>query len=272
MTILKKNNKAFLLIHLGLGDVILCNGMINYLSLFYDSVVVVITNAYTETVHSLYKHNPKVSFYYTNRIEHICVQYGFPKKLFDTITSGYDVYSTGLFKNDHVPFTNFPLCFYDDINIPRSIFWTHSHIALTDEANILYDSIKHEPYVFVANKCSSGVLFDPDVILTKLNINKDDMLVINIHSNIYDVGHKFYDIAQGFLTHRPLTHYATILENAYANILTDSSTYSLCHILNIKTDRNYVVTRGCDFSHLYDIKSYEKEDVPIRVKFHRIVV
>jgi hypothetical protein len=271
MSIIKRNNKAFLVVHQGLGDIILCNGMINYLTTFYEHITVVVQKCFIDSIKELYKYNPNISFYEIVHEKDFSKKYGLPVEEYNKMTTGYDVYAAGLYAESWcTSFNVFPFCFYDDLKIPRSVFWTHQHIEISDDAKLLYDTIKQYPYVFIANKTSRGAIFDNNTVLHKLNINKDDILVISPHANLYEVGHKYYDIAQEFLKHRPLPHYTVILENAAINILSDSSIYALCHLLNIKTDMNYVISRGYNFSLIYNKETYECTDVNIRVKFQQI--
>jgi hypothetical protein len=235
----------------------------------YDTVVVVVRDTFIDTIRDIYKYNTRIQFHVVSHDREISLSVGCPIDVFRRITEGHDVYLAGMHKKNHTSFTNFPLCFYDDLNIPRSIFWSHSNVDKSTDNIALFDTIKLYKYIFMANKCSFGSLFDPLAILSKLNINIDDYLIVNTHSNIYPESHKFYSIAQNFLEYRPLTQYISVIENADSLILTDSSIFCFCHLLNIKSTNNYVITRSIDLSHIYNKELFE-EGTPIRVKFQCI--
>lgn len=271
MSIIKKNDKAFLIVHQGLGDIIYCNGMINYLTNIYTYLTVVVQKCYIDSIKEIYRYNPNISFYEIVHEKDFSKKYGLSVEEYNKMTDGHDVYAAGLYADSWcTTFSLFPFNFYDDFKIPRSVFWTHQHFEISDDATLLYSTIKDYSYVFIANKTSHGEIFDNNAALCKVGINKDEILVISPYTNLYTPESKYYSIAQNFLTYRPLTHYTLILENASANILSDSSIHAFCHLLNIKTDKNYVISRGYNFSLIYNKETYENPDTPIRVKFQQI--
>lgn len=56
------SNSLFILYHLGLGDNIICNGMVNYLSEYYDEITLPVLEPYLNTLKWLYFNNKKVNF------------------------------------------------------------------------------------------------------------------------------------------------------------------------------------------------------------------
>tara|TARA_B100000900_G_C20602448_1_gene726289 strand:- start:4678 stop:5493 length:816 start_codon:yes stop_codon:yes gene_type:complete len=57
-----KNKNLIIHHHLGLGDYINCNGIVNYLCSIFDKVIVPLKPNYSKMIRYLYKDNPKVEF------------------------------------------------------------------------------------------------------------------------------------------------------------------------------------------------------------------
>ena len=56
------SNKLIIHHHLGLGDYINCNGMVNYLSNMFDKIIIPLKSNYAHMIKYLYKDNPKIEF------------------------------------------------------------------------------------------------------------------------------------------------------------------------------------------------------------------
>lgn len=269
------HKKAFVLTHLGLGDIIMSNGLVRYLCTLYDQVSVVVKNHNVDTVKAMYSDLENIKIYNVPNDSHISPNFGCLMYIYNKETADCDVYLAGshiLDKTILPDFSLFPLCFYDDVHIPRHFFWTKSYIPKTQEAIDLYKQVEHIPYVFMHNNSSTGDVFSVKSAISHFNIDIDKLLVINPQVNIYSVGHPFYDIAQSFLQQRTLIAYSDILENSQLNILSDSSLFCFANLLNIKHSNNYVVAReNVTFNHLYDRSVYStNEDFSIRTIFRQI--
>ncbi len=248
--------KAFFLGHLGLGDNITCLPIVRYLATKYDEVKVVCKTRYFSNVFSFYSDDPTIVIYPVNECKDICRNFGFPVEKFNEIVRGYDVYTCG----SHMigkKFVNYdlPFCFYDNTQIQHNIFWDYFHVTELKESKQLYENIKDIPYIFVHNSASnSSNVFDINFVENKLGFNKNDTLVIDCNKNIYEHGHKFYDLAQS-LINKPLLHYKDIIMNASKIIVTDSSFFCLAINLEITTDECYYIARGgTDYSYIYNDK------------------
>jgi hypothetical protein len=107
-----------------------------------------------------------------------------------------------------------------------------------------------EKYVVIHKNCSLGIMFELDEIVKNIDINQT--LVINIDKNIYEKGHKYYEISEKCVL-RPILYYVDLIENSCMNILSDSCLFCLALQLNIKTKNNYYIGRG-KYDYLFEEK------------------
>jgi len=252
----KTKEEAFLLTHLGLGDNILCIGMTNYLCQSYKKVYVVCKENNYQNLQMLII-NPKVELLKVVNDSFISPNYGFNRYLFDRATEKWDVYLCGSHKFNGIKHGDFPLGFYDDINIDRKVFWTHFDCRKPPESIELYNKIKDKKYIIVHNLSSTGKVFDSKRIIKKYG--NDKLLVINFNINEYDKGHEFYDIAQEIIN-KPISFYQDLIINAEYIFMTDSSIWCMSIQLPIKTDKCFVLSRSnVSYEHLYDERIFTTE-------------
>ena len=269
--IVPQHNKAFILTHLGLGDIILCNGLIRYIYSFYDETCLVIKRQYEPTVLELYNDLTTLSLHLVNTDRDISPKFGCIPAHFNKIVNGCDVYLCGFHIGTPTNLSLFPLNFYDDLAIPRHLFWNNSVVCATRTSTELYELVHHIPYVFIHNSSSSGTLFDIDVALKHFGIDKYTTLIINPLKNIYDISDSFYELAQRCTNQSSILSFTSLIENSRMNILTDSSIFCISILLRIKHTLNYVVTRGVTFQRLFDRASYSTDEhVDVRNKFTEI--
>ena len=247
--------KAFLLTHLGLGDMVNCIGLIRYLSTLYDELLVVCKKVYFENVKMLFENDKTIKFYLCNDFQEISPRAGCDMQNFKTLVDGYHVYLSGPMNKlyDIISKTGkmitgkfngiLPYCFYEDCGLGPNIYREYSFIPRTYESIKLYNEVKSicEKYIVTHKNCSLGNMFEIDEIVTNIDIN--ETLVINIDKNIYEKGHKYYEIAEKCVL-KPVLYYVDLIENSCMNILSDSCMFCLAVQLNIKTSHNYYVGRG----------------------------
>ena len=249
-----KKSEAFLLTHIGLGDNILCIGMTNYLCENYKKVFVICKDHNYNNLKMLMD-NPKIELLKVINDSFISPNYGFNPYIFNKITEKWDVYLCGSHKFDRTPIKDFPLGFYDDVNIDRKVFWTHFKCHKPEESIQLYNKLSEaniKKYIIVHNLSSTGKVFDSKSIINKYAPDGEDLLVINFNINEYDKNHIYHNIAQEFVN-KPLSHYQDLIINAEYIFMTDSSIWCMAIQLPIKTTKCYVLSRGnVSYEHLYD--------------------
>jgi hypothetical protein len=269
--------KAFILTHLGLGDNISCNGIVNYISNIYDKVVVVCKIKYENNVKLLYSDNDKVSLFKViddsniSPNKNLSNSYITNIEIIRKISDEFDLYLVGghILSNDY---SLLPFNFYRDLNIPNDVFWLYSNIPYIENSNELYNIIVHnniENYIVIHNNASTGNVFNNILVETHSGKSKEEILYINLNENIYDKTHKFYNIAQEFVS-KPLLYYTSIIKNATYIYLADSSIFCMSIHLNITTDNCYYISRSnIDYSYLYSIENITEETLDFIKKNRR---
>ena len=244
-----------------------CIGLVRYLSTVYDELLVVCKKVYYENVKMLYENDKTIKFYLCDDFQDISPKIERNIEKFNKVADGYDLYLCGMHKLYDIvskscgklsgklsgKFNNIiPFCFYEDCGLSPTIYREYSFIPRIYENIKLYNEVKNicEKYVVIHKNCSLGNMFELDEIVKNIDINKT--LVINIDKNIYEKGHKYYDIAEKCVL-RPILYYVDLIENSCMNILSDSCMLCLALQLNIKNNYNYYVGR-----HIYDYLFYEQ--------------
>lgn len=268
------SRKAFVLTHLGLGDMITANGMVRYLSTNYEKVVVVCKRNNMKNVLSMYLDDPTIEVYPVADDSAISPNYGAPISLMNRIKETHDVYLAGSHvEGGRYRIKDVPFSFYDDVHMNYSIFWQYFHVPTTTASKALLEQLKLRgitDYIIVHNSSSSGEVFSMDATLTTFRIDSDITLVINTSKNIYSPGHPFHEVAQLFVM-EPLINYKSVIENASKIIVSDSSLF--CLAMNLTPQRldteGYLISRASSYSHIYSAK-YAPPSTERRIIFQQI--
>lgn len=232
--------KAFILTHLGLGDNITSMGIVRYYSTLYDEIYVVCKKKYEYNVKLLYQDDPTI---HTYPIDNDYFDYNNLTLLYqDNIKYNFDLIKTGMYSTTNSDYSTIPFCFYKDLDLDYSIFWDYSYVIDTPESKELYDEIVKcdiKDYII----CQTGISCNNKIFTMeniKIDINKT--LVINTEYNIYNKDHIFYNIADKFVM-KPLIYYKDTIINASEIYTTDSCLFTISLLLNIKTDKCFVISR-----------------------------
>ena len=174
-------NSIILMTHLGLGDQIILNGLINYISANYEKIILPVQKSNLKTIQFLYSENSTVEV----------VEYPKDQEL-DFIeelshSSGIDVLQIGFQKVGKKPFN---LAFYNQLKLPYKYSYTHFYypenkdleLDLKDHL-INYYSTDSNEIILVHNESSKGVFN-----LDKVKLNKP--IYITKESDKY--GNLFY--------------------------------------------------------------------------------
>jgi hypothetical protein len=273
-----QNKKAFFLGHLGLGDQINCIPLVRYLSSRYDSVYVVCKSKHLTNLKLIYRDDYAINFYPVDSDEFISPAFGFPLNNFEKITEGFEVYSCGL----HNPgnsnflqsdwenhFSDLPFCFYRDLKISPSIFYSYHHIANSKESDQMYDQLHGLEFIIMQSSTSDGPLINTKELIEDLNIDIDQTLLIDINQNLYPQGHIWNAIAESFIN-RPLLFYKKTLMNAQKLILTDSSLFCMAIGLPLICSMFYYKSRNNhDYTYIHKFVSHQHNK--INYEFIRLI-
>jgi hypothetical protein len=230
------NKKAFILTHLGFGDNILMIPAINYLSKQYDLVKVVCKSIYKNDIKMIYSDLNNVLVDDYNDDKNISPLFGFSINKFEKIVEGYDILICGLHIDKII--IKFPSDMYKQIGLDFEIFNKYFYIPEIKESKNILDKVRlfADRFIFVHEQSSyGGISFKKEYE----NI-KDEILIINPDKNIYEVGHKYYDIAK-YLIRLPILYYVEIFRNCEKIYLMDSCYFCLITQLNINNILNVVL-------------------------------
>ena len=233
--------KAFLYGHLGLGDMFWLNGAVRYLATCYDEVLVVCKKKYEANVAALYTDDPTIKLHLIEEDAELFPFATFHKGQWEA--KGYTVYACGNHLINPVipPMTHwiyeFPLCFYDDMKIPRSIRGDYFYMPTHPEADSLLRLVKQwSPRYIVVHQQSQNKRLP---IWDKVSETSSDP-IFDLNENHYPLGHPYYIIAD-MVVNKPLYAYKRLLEEAAEIHLLESSVYCMASHL----DLSRVVVKKC---------------------------
>jgi len=218
--------KAFFYGHLGLGDMFWMCGAVRYLATCYDEVVVVCKDKYVKNVEQMYNDDPTIKIYAI--IDDYILQ-PFQTVAKPNIESnlGITVYACG-YHGEKPRIYEFPLCFYDDLKIPRSVRSDYFYVPTTQAATSLYHAIRPLKYFVVHQQSQNKKL----PIWETLNTHRPDILILDLNKNHYENTHPLYHRAE-IVVNKPLLDYKLLLENADEIHLLESSVYCFASHLDL---------------------------------------
>ena len=225
--------KAFIYGHLGLGDMFWLNGAVRYLATCYDEVLVVCKKKYEANVAPLYADDATIKLHVIEDDAEL-----FPFALVHGPSweaKGYSVYACGnhLINPLNPPIESwiyeFPLCFYDDLELPREIRQTYFHIPTHPDSASLVRLVKQwSPKYIVVHQQSQNKKLP---IWEKISQKTQDP-IFDLNENHYFPGHPYYIIAE-MVVNKPLYEYKGLLEEAAEIHLLESSVYCMATHLDL---------------------------------------
>jgi hypothetical protein len=237
---------------------ITANGMVRYLSTSYDEVTVVCKRKYAENIKLIYGDDPSIKLLEVTDDKEISPVSGGPSVIskFQTLTEGSTVFFTGEHRLNvrTVPydFAYIPFSFYLDAGLVPTIFWDYFHCATNIESESLYTTVKGQDYIIVHSSTSRGPAFTVKQIQERFGYNPDTTLYLDLNTNVYQPGHKFYEQAQKFVN-KPLVFYKDTIIHASAVLVADSSIFCFAMQLPIETSECYIMSRdGRDYSYIWN--------------------
>ncbi len=208
---------------LELGNMILLNGCVRYLSTIYDCVYVITNKINEENVKIMYRDDIDINIVVLNDIELNSINlYDYLKEKCNCDVIMVDNIN-GLYDNK------------TSLKLPKNCRENYFYIQETFSSKLLYNELKkiNIPYIVIHEKSNTNLY---DISSKYINSN---YLVININYNIYNKGHKYYEYADLFHS-KPLFDYYEIIENARELHLIESSAYALALHLNIEKVKNKI--------------------------------
>lgn len=240
------HDDAFFLCNMGIGDMIVTAGIIEYLTTKYNSVTVVCRPEHERFLSCFHEGNNKIKpFPYKEEFKSSC-GWTFPRELTDIFNTSMDIYAIGHYSQSG-KIDIFPTSYYDDIKLP--IKYIHNiHFTTPNYIMNYYDELKSYGEYIVVHQIGSTCKLD---LIDKYNINIEKTLTIDVNKNLYKIGHRFYNIANKFINlYNPLW-YITLLENASELYLVDSCIHALAAYLSdtSKAKRKVCISRATLFTY-----------------------
>jgi len=244
--------EAFILSHLGLGDNICMIGTAIFLSINYDIVYFVVKKKNADNMRLFFERYNNIILYIVEEDRDISPNAGFSLEKFKEITCNMSLFLSGMHclgERKNIP--DFPLSLYDHMGLDRSIFYNYFPNFDIIDYNLSDILEMNLPIVFCHDHSSTH----SDDLLLKQNISIESNIVINPTYNMYPVHHRFYEIAQNYIS-LPLINYVPIIQHSDILIMFDSSFWCLTmHLQTKPTCKKYCYSRST-----LTLSSYSKTD------------
>jgi hypothetical protein len=265
------NKIAIVIGNNGLGDLITCIGMVNYLSTKYDIVYVACNTKNEKSLKYFYKNNNVYLYPINKNINTTFYEF---TELMRKYTN-YDVFAYGNYgamkidindlvytKTMHDGKTRriisyYPTSYYDDCNIPIEYMKKYFSVIYPREIDELYNELLSNPdfsnYI-VVHQDSSNM----DLNITRAScIDINNILVIDVNNNLYNNNHKYHNIAQKFINLSSVIYYKKLLENAREIHVIDSCIHALALVIDLpETQKRVCYMREIRFSYAFNKFQY----------------
>lgn len=241
--------KAFILHHLGMGDMITMNGAVREISTYYDVVTIVCKKRYEKSTRQMYSDDKSIQLFIIEDEQeenllsnnHELVKTMFPDT--DLYFVGVHKYKNNLiltpWKNNNNSNKFFFQNFYKDLNLDFNNRKKYEYINrnLKKEKELYNLVIKYNKnYIFVHDDASNYKI--------ELKFIENNILVFNPNKNFYQNSHPYYELWET-INHNNLNliDYSYLIENANELHLVDSAFYCLASCLNLEN-----VEKKCVYS------------------------
>lgn len=187
----------------GLGDYIICNGLVNFLSTLVDKLHLPIPNCYSESLHFLYKDNPKVILFHADvKINDVRLNEYAHKNNLKIVDRCYKYpFNRATAQQD----------FYHSMNVPYSVRYDYFHLPDNPKAISTYNGLNLKEYIFAhdtyawqkqkLNIDTTLPIFTPDKIQT--NNVFDYLEIIKNATEIHCVDSCFYHLVENMQLNIP---------------------------------------------------------------------
>lgn len=240
-----QTKKALFLSHLGMGDHILTNGLLRTFLPFFDVVYVVVKNIYLKNVSIMFSDTLKIKFIpVEENFDRLLLQPEYKKNFFEKCEKlgiQYNICS-GIYNSGKI--YDFPYCFYDELEVPRSFMYEKFYMNTPESARELYKSLENQKFIFTHLSSSNSVLENGiEKVQTLLSFDKNEILVIDPNKNHYlSTEEPFFSMAEQFLN-KPIFDYMEIIKHAEKIAVTDSCFFCLSLFLSLKANDCIVFPR-----------------------------
>lgn len=256
------NKNVFFLCNMGIGDMIVTTGIIEFLTTIYDTVTVVCRNEYVKYLYSFHNNNDKIKILIYNDKYSDVVKWSFSNKLLNEIGKIMDIYAIGHHSKTKI-LSIYPNSYYDQCGLPLSFMKDYVHINIPKNIRDIYTELfeKYLKYIVVHQQGSTCNLD----LVNKYNININDILTIDVNRNLYDKNHEFHTISNKFVDLENPMWYSLLLENAHEIYVVDSCIHAFTYLLDLsRVSKKVCVIREYGFKYA----GHGFENVQLKLSYH----
>jgi hypothetical protein len=203
--------------HLGLGDHIICNGLVRKIKESYEKVVVFCKTPNYENVSYMFRDDPNIIIKPFDNDELVSEYIRTNNLLNDTIKVGFDKLWDGN------PRT-FDIGFYNSVNIPFECRFSHFKFLRDPEKEkeiINALNPNNDPFIFLHEDKNRGFLLDRNkirkdikIIENDLRFNLFDMLgLIEMSDEVHLMQSSIKDLINSFVIDKPTIYHHTYVRN-----------------------------------------------------------
>ena len=142
--------ECFIHHHLGLGDHLICNGMVRYVAKNYDfkNIALVVKRCNLNNVTRMLSDLPQISFFAVDEDREFIEEYHSHLKSVPLLRAGFE----------NCRNADFDKSFYDSVNVPFRERWDSWHVERESEQekSLVEELCLDEDYIFVHDKSSVG--------------------------------------------------------------------------------------------------------------------
>ena len=164
-----------ILSHLGLGDMLVCNGLVREFAATGRQVVVVCKSVSVPTVHYMYRDMSNVHL--LPIADDSCISPAFgadPTCLHGISKLGYEILLLGLHAGPLVAGSGFADKFYEEAKVPRDARYSAFFVEKHEQVERTFDTTDNEPYIFVHDDPDRGIVLDIDTKFKLVHPGKAD--------------------------------------------------------------------------------------------------
>lgn len=219
--------KIILAMHDGIGDFLISNGLVRYLSTCYEEVQVVCRKNNLSNLQLIFSDDKTIKF--------LPIEPSGFWHLTGLNVPDHEITKIGFHKRQNFNLDNFPFVFYDDLNLDHRIMFDYFHMPVFPESTELRNLLNMK-YAVIHRNRSTGEKLALEPVKALIT---EDVFLIDIEENLYPPDHPYHSLAQQFVF-KPIPFYYQTLIDADYLVFVDSCFFCLSIFLPIKTDKIYL--------------------------------
>jgi len=178
-----KLNSLIIYHHIGLGDIVICNGLVNYVSNLVEKVYLVVDEKFKDQAKYLYSDNPSVEILSdkpisVNNLNSFVEKLSIEKKT-EVLQIGWDNYSSNFFQ---VPFYK---AFYKQLKLPYSYSYKYFRLPTSSQLEEKLSNHLVESYEIDFNKKIKLIHSEASDGSYELNLRNENSIYVTKQTDLY---------------------------------------------------------------------------------------